>query len=49
MTKKQRRDYKAANQRRKAAIIHFAKHSSDPVERSYWAHIGCIQNGNYTK
>jgi hypothetical protein len=48
MSPKQKRDYKAANQRRKRKILHLAKHGLKE-DRNYWANMGHIQDGTYTK
>ncbi len=51
MTAKQRREYKAANQRRKGEIIRKSRaRGLSKEEHSYWARtIGVIQDGTHTK
>ena len=48
MTKKQRREHKIGNQQRKAFHIHKAA-SADPRDRGYYANMGHVQNGQFTK
>lgn len=48
MTKAQRRDYKAANQRRKARLKALQR-DGDPRNRAYYRSLGLIQDGKFTK
>lgn len=46
MTNKQRREYKQANQERKARIRALAKMGKP--NGGYWASMGLVQNGKFT-